>query len=86
MNSNRINLKDLKVGDNVTITFCPYSQKYLDYLTPKTGVIVEVGKYYFDYRIKTDSGTEYESEENLFHEGVSYYGDTLGYDYTIYRN
>ena len=82
MTSNKVNLTDLKIGDMVTIRFHPYSQKYLDELTTKEGTIVEVGTNFFDYMIKN-------SNDNivcLFHEAVSYYGDTLGYDYTIYRN
>ena len=82
MTCNKVNLTDLKVGDIVTIRFHPYSQKYLDELTPKEGEIVEVGNNFFDYMIKN-------SNDNivcLFHGAVSYYGDTLGYDYTIYRN
>jgi hypothetical protein len=81
MTSNTVNLTDLKIGDIVTIYFYPYSQKYLDMLTPKKGTIVATGNNNFDYRIKMEETTEY-----LLHEGVSYYGDTLGYDYTIYRN
>jgi hypothetical protein len=74
-------LKDLRVGDKVYIRFCPYSQKYLDELTPKEGEIVEIGNNFFDYMIKNENN----NIVCLFHEGVSYYGDTLGYDYTIYR-
>jgi hypothetical protein len=81
MNYNKVNLTDLKVGDVVTIYFHPYSQKYIDMLTTKQGTIVAIGNNNFDYMIKKEDTTEY-----LFHEGVSYYGDTLGYDYTIYRN
>jgi ABC-type polysaccharide/polyol phosphate transport system ATPase subunit len=82
MTSNKVNLTDLKIGDMVTIRFHPYSQKYLDELTTKEGTVVEVGTNFFDYMIKN-------SNDNivcLFHGAVSYYGDTLGYDYTIYRN
>ena len=81
MNSNKVNLTDLKVGDMVTIYFYPDSQKYLDVLTPKEGMIVAIGDNNFDYKIKTEYATEY-----LLHDCVSYYGDTLGYEYTIYRN
>jgi hypothetical protein len=81
MTCTKVNLTDLKVGDMVTIRFHPYSQKYLDELTPKEGEIVEVGNNFFDYMIKNSNNIVC-----LFHEAVSYYGDTLGYDYTIYRN
>jgi len=82
MNSNTVNLTDLKIGDIVTIYFYPDSQKYLDMLTPKKGTIIAIGDNLFDYMIKMEDDTN----SHLFHEGVSYYGDTLGYDYTIYRN
>jgi hypothetical protein len=82
MNSNTVNLTDLKISDIVTICFYPYSQKYLDMLTSRKGTIVAIGSNPFDYMIKTENDTII----HLFHDSISYYEDTLGYDYIIYRN
>lgn len=82
--TNIVNFKDLCVGDNVTIHFYPYSQRYLDELTSKEGEITNIGPNIFDYKIKTNAVSP-GYIEYLFHDGVSYYGDSLGYDYTIYR-
>lgn len=54
-------------------------------MTLKYGKIVQVSKSnnVFDYKILTQD-YEYQSLiECLFHLGISYYGDSLGYDYSI---
>jgi hypothetical protein len=64
----------------VYITFSPYSQKYLDELTPKYGKVVSIGEKYYEFIIKTP----FDIDVYLFHDSVSYYGDSLGYEYDIY--
>jgi len=76
----KIQLNELNVDDIVYITFCPYSQKYLDELTPKYGKVVSIGKKYHEFIIKSP----FNFNIYLFHDCVSYYGDSLGYAYDIY--
>jgi hypothetical protein len=91
-----IRLEELQVGQIVLITFCPYSQRYIYTLTPKLGQIVNIPDSHdlFQYKIKSyKSGKTFESDEpdeseiiiyeDMFHPCVSYYGDSLGYDYSI---
>ena len=73
----KVKLEDLKIGDIVYVQFCPYSQKYLYDLIPKYGEIISIGD---EYKIKN----QHDFEERLLYGSVSYYGDTLGYDYDIY--
>lgn len=77
-----VKIEDIKVGQMIWIDFMPFSQKYLDVLIPKLGVVTKVSEVndIWDYQIKDLDGQITE----LFHLGVSYYGDSLGYDYTIY--
>jgi hypothetical protein len=76
-----IKIDELKVGQKIHISFFPDSQKYLDLLTPKTGIITTIDKFRKDYNIiiKNEDG----KLEPLLHEGVSYMGHSLGYFYTI---
>lgn len=80
-----IKLEDLKVNQVVIVNFCPHSQKYIYDLIPKFGKIIEVPKNgnIFDYKIINYNNNSSKEIELLFHEGVSYYGDSLGYDYEI---
>ena len=75
-------ITELKVGQYVFVEFFPFSQKYIYTLLPKLGKISIVPKHnnIFDYKI-----INYENvSESLFHPSVSYYGNTLGYQYYIY--
>jgi hypothetical protein len=80
-----IKLKELKVGQTVIINFIPYSQKYIYILTPKYGKIVQVSESnnLVDYKIQTQDSENKIQTEYLFHPGVSDYGESLGYDYSI---
>ena len=77
-----VNLEDLVLNQLVYINFMPYSQKYIYNLFPKLGKLTKISNY--------DTINEFEilnykkNIENLFHPSVSYYGDSLGYDYNIY--
>lgn len=80
----QVSITELKQGQLILIDFLPYSQKYIYKLYSKIGTIQEInhdgieGEY--DIRIKNIDG----HIENILHPSVSYYGDTLGYEYTIY--
>jgi hypothetical protein len=86
-----IDFDEIKIGDDVYITFYPCSQKYLYTLLPKYGQVLKIEKTQyenFDNELITDIEIQiknYKSEiENLMHPGVSYMGHSLGYDYAIY--
>ena len=86
------NIDEISIGDYVYITFLPDSQKYIYELHPKYGVIksIEIINYlnpftnknekHYDIIIKNNDN----DNENLLHEGVSFLGGSLGYDYNIY--
>ncbi len=87
-NKNKIPIKllDVKIGDNIYIQFHPYSQKYIYSLYPKVGIVNSIENYVFngnEFPSITITNSEGNPEE-LFHGGVSYFGDSLGYDYSIY--
>jgi len=85
-------ISKLKINQNIYITFIPHSQKYLDILLPKKGKIISIQKniYYneylersefnYDIKIQNENGLV----EKLLHDSVSYFGNSLGYEYTIY--
>jgi hypothetical protein len=76
-----IELEDLKLNQEILITFIPYSQKYIYKLIPKFGKLKKIpkNKNIFKYKI-----IDYNNkEECLFHSNVSYYGDSLGYEFII---
>jgi len=92
MENKPININDLKIGQQIYINFIPYSQKYLDILNSKIGTIYSINKFnYFD-EISNRNETRYDIKiknnegeiGDLLHESVSYYGNSLGYDYCIY--
>jgi hypothetical protein len=70
-----IELENIKLNDLIYIKFIPYSQKYIYRLYPKYGRLLN------DNKIKTYKN----SIEDLFHDTVSYYGESLGYDYVLYK-
>lgn len=79
-----VQITELKPGQRILIEFLPYSQKYIYKLYPKFGTIEEINwsdeEMEFDVRIKNMNG----QIEYMFHPSVSYYGDSLGYEYVIY--
>ncbi len=87
-----IEISDLQVNDTVYINFYPNSQKYIYSLYPKYGKVLSIKldkhfdnlekKYYQNYIIKIQNHNGL--IENLLHDGVSYYGTSLGYDYSLY--
>jgi hypothetical protein len=88
----QIDVDELKVGQSVYIEFIPHSQKYLDICHPKTGIIYSINKikYFDDFTNKNETiydikiKNNYNKIENLFHDNLSYYGNSLGYSYNIY--
>ncbi len=81
-----LKLSEVKNGDQVYINFYPNSQKYIYTLYPKLGTVEKIKMYKFDNNeIPSVTIKNHKGEiEDLFHEGVSYYGDSLGYDYSIF--
>jgi hypothetical protein len=80
-----IKLDEIKVNQSVVINFYPNSQRYIYILTPKYGKVVQVSDSdnVFDYKIVSYNSKSESESEYLFHTGVSYFGDSLGYDYSI---
>jgi len=74
-----IDIQDLKIDQEVVIYFTPYSQKYIYSLYPKFGKIHSISDDFNQIQIINQS----KQIEKLLHDGVSYYGDSLGYDYVI---
>lgn len=89
------NFESLNVGDIIYIEFYPYSQKFIDELCPLFGTIKEIKKtipsfgdsdMVFDNLtierlVLTSNGETF----NGFHYWTSYYGNTRGYEYSIYK-
>ena len=87
-----IDINDIKIGDNIYINFIPDSQKYIYELYSKCGSVESIeiknqinpytdkNENYYKIIIKNSS----DNLEELFHEGVSYLGTSLGYSYFIY--
>lgn len=69
---------ELKLDDKIIIYFSPDSQRYIYSLYPKCGQIVQIRD---NILIKNANDTI----ENMFHENVSYYGDSKGYSYQIFK-
>ncbi len=93
----QINFSEINIGDVIYILFYPYSQKYIDDLTPIFGTVTEIKNEFpnvlnFDSEIKFDTQTierlVLELNGELIrgsHEWVSYFGNSRGYEYTIYK-
>ena len=81
-----IKLSDIKIGDKLYIDFQPYSQKYLYILHSKLGIVEDIKIHHTkDNNFPSVMIKNHKSEvEDLFHDGVSYLGDSLGYDYNIF--
>ena len=87
-----IDIYDLKVGDTVYINFTPNSQRYIYNLYPKYGKILSIdfnkiydeidNKYYENNIIKIINHDNI--IDDLLHGGVSYYGQSLDYDYSLF--
>jgi len=75
----RIDLQDIKLNDNIYIDFIPDSQKYITTLFPKYGKIINIE----DNNIEIFNLSNI--TESLLHDSVSYFGDSLGYSYVIYK-
>ena len=81
-----VEILDLKIGDKILVNFHPYSQKHISSLHSKMGTIknIEFDKLNDDVTSFVTIKNYKEEVENLLHEGISYYGDTLGYNYSIF--
>lgn len=81
-----VEILDLKIGDKILVNFYPYSQKHISSLHSKMGTIknIEFDKLNDDVTSFVTIKNYKEEVENLLHEGISYYGDTLGYNYSIF--
>jgi hypothetical protein len=78
-----ININELKVNDHVYIEFYPDSQKYIYELVPKLGIISSINNNEESYPNITI--LNYEGiYEDLLHGSYSFYGHTLGYDYSLF--
>jgi hypothetical protein len=78
-----ININDINIGNTVMVEFMPYSQKYIYHLYPKYGTVNSIYKK-IDNEIEITIKNLNGEIENLLHEGVSYLGTSLGYEYQIY--
>lgn len=76
-----VNLEDLKPGQLLFIDFIPYSQKYICLLVPKFGKLQRILNKNELYNLTIINYKN--QEERLFHPALSYFGDSLGYDYII---
>ena len=90
--------EDLCISDIIYIEFYPYSQKHIDNLYPLFGKIKEIKKTIpsFDKDNKNDIYFDNLTIEKLvlthndkifdgFHYWTSYYGNTRGYEYSVYK-
>jgi hypothetical protein len=79
-----VSVNDVNIGDKIIAYFYPSSQKYIVDLYPKFGTVNEILLENNDIEriniITPDGG-----KENLAHFYVSYFGDSRGYDYSIYK-
>jgi hypothetical protein len=78
-----INIDSLKIGDYVYISFIPDSQKYIYDLTSKLGKVIKIDNIDKEFPDITILNYENESED-LLHGCCSYYGQSLGYSYSLY--
>ena len=74
-----INIIDIKIDDIIYIEFMSDSQKYIYDLYPKFGKIINIIND--DIIIKNLNN----DEERLLHDNLSYYGNSLGYSFNIYK-
>jgi|UniRef100_A0A6C0EC33 hypothetical protein len=87
-----IDINKIKIGELIYIIFMPYSQKYIYDLYPKCGYVqsIEIINSINPFTNKTEENYNIiiknmsNIDENLLHDGVSYFGQSLGYDYMIY--
>ena len=77
-----VKINELKINDYVYIEFYPNSQKYIYDLTPKLGIVSNIinDSIYPNVIILNSEG----HEEQLLHDGCSYLGQSLGYEFCIY--
>ena len=75
-----INIDNIQINDVIYIEFIPDSQKYIYELYPKLGIVnnFENNEYFILNNITNQT-------ESLLHDNVSYYVNTLGYGYIIYK-
>uniref|UniRef100_A0A6C0HA15 Uncharacterized protein n=1 Tax=viral metagenome TaxID=1070528 RepID=A0A6C0HA15_9ZZZZ len=71
--------EDININDNIYIIFMSYSQKYIYSLYPKYGTVMSIDNN--NIIIKNINN----ENENILHDNISYFGDSLGYEYTIYK-
>lgn len=74
------NENDLHINDIIYVEFSCLSQKFI--LTPKFGKIIKLDT---NNMINTEILNYYDEIESFMHPYVSYYGDTPGYWFTIYK-
>jgi len=79
-NKKEISIDELKIDDIIKIEFIPDSQKYIYDLYPKFGKIISINN---DNNIIIKNLDN--NFENLLHDSVSYYGDSLGYSFIIFK-
>jgi hypothetical protein len=87
---------NINVGDIIYITFFPYSQKYIDDLYPLFGTVKEIkliekivdesNDISFDtFTIEKLVLVNDDKTFNGYHDWVSYFGNSRGYEYSIHK-
>ena len=80
-----INCSEINIDDIIYILYYPYSQKYIDVLIPKFGIVREI-KNEFDTQKIEHLILELNGQMiNGWHEWVSHFGNSRGYEYIIYK-
>ena len=74
-----IKIENININDNIYIVYMPYSQRYIYLLYPKYGNVISIDNN--NIIIKNINN----ETENILHDNISYFGDSLGYEYTIYK-
>ena len=75
----KINIEDININDTIYIIYMPYSQRYIYLLHPKYGTVISIDNN--NIIIKNINN----ETENMLHDNISYFGDSLGYEYIIYK-
>ena len=74
-----IKIEDININDNIYIIFMSYSQRYIYTLYPKYGTVISIDNN------NIIINNIHNENENILHDNISYFGDSLGYEYTIYK-
>jgi len=88
----RIAFSDIKVGDKLIIYYYPDSQRYINVIYPKFGDVIKIDSeiqmtndFFSEKNIERLTLKNQEIEYNASQPWCSYYGNSRGYVYDIYR-